>query len=187
MVYGSSFVSSKALRSNQLGTSQFRDITPSRNVCRNLFGPVDHEELRKDIEKHKREHAEAEKREYNFDFENEKPLEGRYLWEKLPSTCRKSSAISNCKSESSTTEKPLVSEAETASYTNSAKNHLSDASRKVVENENHKITEFFRAKKRKLDEFLLKEDQTTSSEAATPRLKQFKRTEIKTGKCDHHP
>ena len=65
------------------GHSRIRDIQPSSNVCRMLFGPVDHEELRQDIEKDRRKMVEDQKIEYNFDFEKDKPLDGRYLWEPL--------------------------------------------------------------------------------------------------------
>ena len=78
---------------------RFRDTAPSRGVCRNLFGPVDHRELREDLEKERRDHLEAKKWEYNFDFEKDEPLPGRYAWEKLSSTTfEKSSTCSktNC-------------------------------------------------------------------------------------------
>ena len=48
---------------------------------RNLFGPVNHEELNRDLKKHRKEMEEACQRKWNFDFQNHKPLEGRYEWQ----------------------------------------------------------------------------------------------------------
>ncbi|KAI2564521.1 CDKN1B isoform 3, partial [Pan troglodytes] len=48
---------------------------PKPSACRNLFGPVDHEELTRDLEKHCRDMEEASQRKWNFDFQNHKPLE----------------------------------------------------------------------------------------------------------------
>ncbi|NXE47482.1 CDN1B inhibitor, partial [Chauna torquata] len=51
------------------------------SACRNLFGPVNHEELNRDLKKHRKEMEEACQRKWNFDFQNHKPLEGRYEWQ----------------------------------------------------------------------------------------------------------
>ncbi|XP_036312295.1 cyclin-dependent kinase inhibitor 1B isoform X2 [Pipistrellus kuhlii] len=56
---------------------------PKPSACRNLFGPVDHEELTRDLEKHCRDIEEASQRKWNFDFKNHKPLEGRYEWQEV--------------------------------------------------------------------------------------------------------
>lgn len=56
---------------------------PKPSACRNLFGPVDHEELTRDLEKHCRDMEEASRRKWNFDFQNHKPLEGRYEWQEV--------------------------------------------------------------------------------------------------------
>ncbi|XP_074613232.1 uncharacterized protein LOC141873212 isoform X1 [Acropora palmata] len=58
------------------------NIVPSRSVCRNLFGPVDHEQLKADFLREKEEIIKEDTRKWNFDFENDIPLLGRYLWEK---------------------------------------------------------------------------------------------------------
>uniref|UniRef100_A0A669QIF8 Cyclin-dependent kinase inhibitor 1B n=1 Tax=Phasianus colchicus TaxID=9054 RepID=A0A669QIF8_PHACC len=50
---------------------------PKPSACRNLFGPVNHEELNRDLKKHRKEMEEACQRKWNFDFQNHKPLEGR--------------------------------------------------------------------------------------------------------------
>ncbi|KAM9030183.1 cyclin-dependent kinase inhibitor 1B isoform 1-T1 [Guaruba guarouba] len=54
---------------------------PKPSACRNLFGPVNHEELNRDLKKHRQEMEEACQRKWNFDFQNYKPLEGRYEWQ----------------------------------------------------------------------------------------------------------
>ncbi|NXX15042.1 CDN1B inhibitor, partial [Podargus strigoides] len=51
------------------------------SACRNLFGPVNHEELNRDLVQHRRELEAACQRRWNFDFQNHKPLEGRYEWQ----------------------------------------------------------------------------------------------------------
>lgn len=56
---------------------------PKPSACRNLFGPVNHEELTRDLEKHCRDMEEASQRKWNFDFQNHKPLEGRYEWQEV--------------------------------------------------------------------------------------------------------
>lgn len=56
---------------------------PKPSACRNLFGPVNHEELTRDLEKHCRDMEEASQRKWNFDFKNHKPLEGRYEWQEV--------------------------------------------------------------------------------------------------------
>ncbi|KAM6314482.1 cyclin-dependent kinase inhibitor 1B isoform 2-T2 [Podargus strigoides] len=50
---------------------------PKPSACRNLFGPVNHEELNRDLVQHRRELEAACQRRWNFDFQNHKPLEGR--------------------------------------------------------------------------------------------------------------
>uniref|UniRef100_A0A8D0HH50 Cyclin-dependent kinase inhibitor 1B n=1 Tax=Sphenodon punctatus TaxID=8508 RepID=A0A8D0HH50_SPHPU len=54
---------------------------PKPSACRNLFGPVNHEELNRDLQKHRRDMEEAYQRKWNFDFQNHKPLEGRFEWQ----------------------------------------------------------------------------------------------------------
>ncbi|XP_020641449.1 cyclin-dependent kinase inhibitor 1B [Pogona vitticeps] len=54
---------------------------PKPSACRNLFGPVDHEELARELQKHSRDLEEASRRKWNFDFHRHQPLEGRYEWQ----------------------------------------------------------------------------------------------------------
>ncbi|XP_005997637.1 cyclin-dependent kinase inhibitor 1B [Latimeria chalumnae] len=56
-------------------------------VCKNLFGPVDHEELSRDLKKRLQEISEMDRRRWSFDFDTETPLEGgEYEWEEVDAT-----------------------------------------------------------------------------------------------------
>lgn len=57
------------------------------SVCRNLFGPVDHDQLRRDLKQKLHEIAEEDSRRWNFNFEREAPLPGRFQWEEVPADC----------------------------------------------------------------------------------------------------
>lgn len=52
-------------------------------VCRNLFGPVDHDELSREMKSKLREICEHDQQRWNFDFENNTPLDGDYKWEEV--------------------------------------------------------------------------------------------------------
>ena len=53
------------------------------DVRRNLFGTVDHEQIRDDLNREMSRILEEKKRKWNFDFENCQPLPGRYKWERV--------------------------------------------------------------------------------------------------------
>lgn len=53
-------------------------------VCRNLFGPVDHEELSREMKDKMREISERDQQRWNFNFEANTPLVGDYEWEEVP-------------------------------------------------------------------------------------------------------
>lgn len=82
------------------------DITPSLSVRRCLFGPVDHDAVRRDLQREMKTMSEENTRRWNFDFERECPLEGRYLWSKYSSTPSESkesqSLVSNSRTGSDT-------------------------------------------------------------------------------------
>ena len=60
-------------------------------VRRALFGPVDHEENRRFVQRElERGRREASKR-WNYDFENDRPLEGRHMWEPVAPEGRRNS------------------------------------------------------------------------------------------------
>ncbi|XP_067257146.1 cyclin dependent kinase inhibitor 1Ca [Chanodichthys erythropterus] len=52
-------------------------------VCRNLFGPVDHEELHCEMERKLQEISERDQSRWNFNFETSSPLPGDYEWEAI--------------------------------------------------------------------------------------------------------
>jgi len=54
---------------------------PKPSFCRNLFGPVDHEELKRELKGHFQEMEEDASAKWNFDFANHKPLNGRFKWD----------------------------------------------------------------------------------------------------------
>ncbi|XP_051975573.1 cyclin-dependent kinase inhibitor 1B-like [Xyrauchen texanus] len=57
---------------------------PKPSACRNLFGPVDHEELKKDLQRHLKAMEDAAAEEWNFDISTHTPrANGRYQWEAL--------------------------------------------------------------------------------------------------------
>lgn len=53
------------------------------SVCRNLFGPVDHDELSRDMKAKLREISERDQQRWNFNFEANTPLVGDYEWEEV--------------------------------------------------------------------------------------------------------
>uniref|UniRef100_A0A3P9C9U9 Cyclin-dependent kinase inhibitor domain-containing protein n=1 Tax=Maylandia zebra TaxID=106582 RepID=A0A3P9C9U9_9CICH len=60
------------------------EMEPTRrreSVCRSLFGPVDHSQLRRDLKLKLKEIIEQDRRRWNFNFECETPLPGRFQWE----------------------------------------------------------------------------------------------------------
>ncbi|KAM9496917.1 cyclin-dependent kinase inhibitor 1B [Clarias gariepinus] len=59
----------------------FSPQRPRRSVCRSLFGPVDHDELHRDIEAKLREISEKDEQRWNFNFASGTPLLGDYEWE----------------------------------------------------------------------------------------------------------
>lgn len=52
-------------------------------VCRNLFGPVDHEELHGEMTRKLQEISERDQSRWNFNFETNSPLNGDYEWEEI--------------------------------------------------------------------------------------------------------
>lgn len=62
---------------------QHQSINPSRGVCKNLFGTDNRDEFREEVRQQNIERLQEKKLQYNFDFEKEEPLPGRYLWERV--------------------------------------------------------------------------------------------------------
>ncbi|XP_036951645.1 cyclin-dependent kinase inhibitor 1Ca [Acanthopagrus latus] len=57
------------------------------SVCRSLFGPVDQEQLRRDLKQRLKEITEQDSRRWNFNFQADTPLPGRFQWEEVPADC----------------------------------------------------------------------------------------------------
>ncbi|XP_070687740.1 cyclin dependent kinase inhibitor 1Ca [Pempheris klunzingeri] len=62
-------------------------IRRRESVCRSLFGPVDHDQLRRDLKQRLKEISEQDSRRWNFNFQSETPLAGRFQWEEIPTHC----------------------------------------------------------------------------------------------------
>ncbi|KAL4641025.1 cyclin-dependent kinase inhibitor 1-like isoform X1 [Arapaima gigas] len=52
-------------------------------VCRNLFGPVDHQQLQQDFQRLLHMSVEEATRRWNFDFQRDQPAPGATEWEEL--------------------------------------------------------------------------------------------------------
>ncbi|XP_014803905.1 PREDICTED: cyclin-dependent kinase inhibitor 1 [Calidris pugnax] len=66
-----------------LSQSRAGQMPCSSKVCRNLFGPVDHQQLQNDYEDMLRQQLEEAQQRWNFNFETETPLEGQFKWERV--------------------------------------------------------------------------------------------------------
>ncbi|XP_060891881.1 cyclin-dependent kinase inhibitor 1C [Labrus mixtus] len=53
------------------------------SVCRNLFGPVDHDELNREMKTKLKEISERDQQRWNFNFETNTPQNGDYAWEEV--------------------------------------------------------------------------------------------------------
>lgn len=54
---------------------------------RNLFGPVDHVQTKKVLQNEKAKMRESDQKRWNFDFNSENPLPGKFQWERIPVNC----------------------------------------------------------------------------------------------------
>lgn len=59
------------------------ELSNRETAKRNLFGRVDHDQTRNDLQRQLRSDGEEKKRQWNFDFENCEPLPGRYKWQRV--------------------------------------------------------------------------------------------------------
>lgn len=75
--------SSPEVRRFYLGHAQVRRAT--RSPCRCLFGPPDPAATQRFIQEEMRLIYEGQKKKWNFDFEREQPLPGRFQWEAVDS------------------------------------------------------------------------------------------------------
>nr|XP_006134999.3 cyclin-dependent kinase inhibitor 1C [Pelodiscus sinensis] len=73
-------------------------------VCRNLFGPVDHEELSRELKSKLREISEDDQRRWDYNFQTDTPLDGpgRLQWEEMegdsvPAFYRETLQVGRCR------------------------------------------------------------------------------------------
>ncbi|KAM8988134.1 cyclin-dependent kinase inhibitor 1 isoform 1-T1 [Ara ararauna] len=66
-----------------LSQSKAGQMPCSSKVCRNLFGPVDHQQLQHDLESLLKQNLQEAQQRWNFDFETETPLKGHFEWERV--------------------------------------------------------------------------------------------------------
>lgn len=103
-------------------TRRFRD--PSRakpRACRNLFGKPDKGEIDRLLSSEMKRIQEQDNSRYNFDFANEKPLDGKYEWsvsdvKDIPSIYRPVSVSAQVKRLPMRTTSRLAAEAEPANF-----------------------------------------------------------------------
>lgn len=96
-------------------------------VCRNLFGPVDHDELNCEMKQRLQEISERDQSRWNFNFEQNVPLPGNYEWEEIavstvPSFYQESvrngkARAGNAKEAESSTESGCKNEAQSSAET----------------------------------------------------------------------
>ncbi|KAJ0001873.1 hypothetical protein NQD34_001669 [Periophthalmus magnuspinnatus] len=63
-------------------------MNPGRHtgaVRRSLFGPVDHEQLQRELSQRLQDITEQDSRRWNFDFQSHTPLPGPFQWEEVSS------------------------------------------------------------------------------------------------------
>ena len=102
-------------------TQERLDSTPSRSLCRQLFGPIDHSQTQTDLKRELAKMNQEATLKWNFDFENDKPLEGNYLWRRIrskESSTKASSSSVCCKTEESNSSRDVVASVESEANTN---------------------------------------------------------------------
>ena len=60
---------------------ELRSRSVTRNVCRSLWN-VDHDQVQKDLETERKRLSKQMSQKYNYDFETDKPLKGKWEWAK---------------------------------------------------------------------------------------------------------
>ena len=60
---------------------ELRSRKVTRNVCRALW-PVNHEQVKRDLEKEQKKLTKHFTEKYNFDFESGHPIDGKWEWER---------------------------------------------------------------------------------------------------------
>ena len=64
---------------------ELRSRKVNRNTCRALW-PVNHEQVKRDLEKEHKKMTKHYTEKYNFDFESGRPIDGKWKWEREDSS-----------------------------------------------------------------------------------------------------
>ncbi|XP_016355886.1 cyclin-dependent kinase inhibitor 1-like isoform X1 [Sinocyclocheilus anshuiensis] len=141
---------------------QEEDIKPQAAVVRrNLFGPVDHQQLQQDFQRLFCMNVEIAKQRWNFDFQRDQPVPGCIEWEELQCqdvpvfyhSCvvrpgmAKQTTVEACSSPAMATEKYL--ELRTRGTLRGTKSEKRMAALLGVKRTQANITDFFRVTKRR--------------------------------------
>ncbi len=73
----------RVARQVSTGSEQRFELGISRSCCRNLFGPIDHAQLRAELQSELKRIADEKKRRWNFDFVKAEPLDGDFHWQRI--------------------------------------------------------------------------------------------------------
>ncbi|XP_073694349.1 cyclin-dependent kinase inhibitor 1D [Garra rufa] len=141
---------------------QEEDMKPQAAVVRrNLFGPVDHQQLQQDFQRLFCMNVEVAKQRWNFDFQRDQPVPGCIEWEELRfqdvpvfyhssvvrSGMAKQTTVEACSSPSIATEKYL--ELRTRGALRGTKPEKRMATLQGVKRRQANITDFYRVTKRR--------------------------------------
>ena len=77
----------RVVHHSSLSSGQCFELGISRSCCRNLFGPIDHDQLRIELETELKRIADEKKRRWNFDFVKSEPVDGYFLWQRIDDNC----------------------------------------------------------------------------------------------------
>lgn len=108
----------------------------SRSRCRNLFGPIDHDQLRSEQREELRRIVKEKQRRWNFDFVNVRPMVGNFEWERIGGD--RSVAFTTI---ASRTEEPSASSGATerSVSTRSSTSHEDNATNRTRQGANSKV------------------------------------------------
>lgn len=81
-IAGERLASSKAVLLQR--STEILPLLKLTGTCRNLFGPVDHDELKRELTSKLREISQRDQLRWNFDFSEGQPLNGDLKWEESP-------------------------------------------------------------------------------------------------------
>lgn len=79
-----SSIGGERLASRKSVPQEIAPLLKRTGTCRNLFGPVDHDELRRELASKLREISERDQQRWNFNFSEGQPLDGDLKWEESP-------------------------------------------------------------------------------------------------------